>query len=122
MLRDDTNVGEELLVTARSLFGATVEDLVAARAREGASAAGVARAAMRCVWRRWLRRCAAACPRSMRGSAPSSNERLAELQVNVDRDRLEQELALMLQRLDVDEELDRLSRPHRGDPPDHQRQ
>jgi len=29
--------------------------------------------------------------------------------VNIDRDRLEQELALMLQRLDVDEELDRLS-------------
>jgi uncharacterized protein (TIGR00255 family) len=37
------------------------------------------------------------------------NERLAELQVNVDQDRLEQELALMLQRLDVDEELDRLT-------------
>ena len=37
------------------------------------------------------------------------NERLAELQVNLDRDRLEQELALMLQRLDIDEELDRLS-------------
>jgi uncharacterized protein (TIGR00255 family) len=37
------------------------------------------------------------------------NERLTELQVNIDRDRLEQELALMLQRLDVDEELDRLT-------------
>src|SRR6185312_8312225 len=37
------------------------------------------------------------------------DERLAELQANVDRDRLEQELALLLQRLDVDEELDRLT-------------
>jgi uncharacterized protein (TIGR00255 family) len=37
------------------------------------------------------------------------DERLAELQINVDRDRLEQELALLLQRLDVDEELDRLT-------------
>jgi len=37
------------------------------------------------------------------------NERLAELKVNVDQDRLEQELALLVQRLDVDEELDRLA-------------
>ena len=37
-----------------------------------------------------------------------SNERLAELQAHVDQERLEQELALLLQRLDVDEELDRL--------------
>ena len=36
------------------------------------------------------------------------DERLAELKANVDQERLEQELALMLQRLDVDEELDRL--------------
>ena len=37
------------------------------------------------------------------------DERLAELGANVDRERLEQELALLLQRLDVDEELERLS-------------
>ena len=37
------------------------------------------------------------------------DERLAELTASVDQDRLEQELALLLQRLDVDEELDRLS-------------
>lgn len=34
--------------------------------------------------------------------------RLAELQVDVDRDRLEQELVYLLQKMDVDEELDRL--------------
>jgi uncharacterized protein (TIGR00255 family) len=37
------------------------------------------------------------------------NERVADLQAQVDQDRLEQELALLLQRLDVDEELDRLT-------------
>jgi uncharacterized protein (TIGR00255 family) len=37
------------------------------------------------------------------------NERLAELCAQVDQERLEQELALLVQRLDVDEELDRLS-------------
>jgi uncharacterized protein (TIGR00255 family) len=36
------------------------------------------------------------------------NERMAELLGNVDKDRVEQELALMLQRLDVAEELDRV--------------
>ena len=36
------------------------------------------------------------------------DERLAELKAEVDQERLEQELALLLQRLDVDEELDRL--------------
>ena len=37
------------------------------------------------------------------------NERIAELAASVDHERLEQELAILLQRLDVDEELDRLS-------------
>ena len=37
------------------------------------------------------------------------DERLAELKANVDQERLEQELAMLLQRLDVDEELDRLT-------------
>jgi uncharacterized protein (TIGR00255 family) len=37
------------------------------------------------------------------------NERLADLKAQVDQERLEQELALLLQRLDVDEELDRLT-------------
>ena len=35
VLRDDSDVGDELLVAARGVFEATVEDLVAARAREG---------------------------------------------------------------------------------------
>ena len=37
------------------------------------------------------------------------NERVAELLATVDRDRVEQEIVLQLQRLDVAEELDRLT-------------
>src|SRR3989442_1392536 len=37
------------------------------------------------------------------------NERVAELTESIDHERLEQELALLLQRLDVDEELERLT-------------
>ena len=36
------------------------------------------------------------------------HERLAEISASVDHERLEQELALLLQRLDIDEELERL--------------
>ena len=37
------------------------------------------------------------------------NERLAEISASPDHERLEQELAILLQRLDVDEELERLT-------------
>ena len=35
VLKEDTSAGEELMVAAKALFGSTLEDLVAARAREG---------------------------------------------------------------------------------------
>lgn len=108
VLRDDTNVGDDLLVTARTLFDGTVADLVGARAREGLrlrelldQRCGALEGLVAHVRRR--------LPEVQGRIRGKLNERLAELQVNIDRDRLEQELALMLQRLDVDEELDRLS-------------
>ena len=108
VLRDDTNVGDDLLVTARTLFDGTVEDLVGARAREGLrlrelleQRCGALEGLVAQVRRR--------LPEVQARIRAKLNERLTELQVNIDRDRLEQELALMLQRLDVDEELDRLS-------------
>jgi uncharacterized protein (TIGR00255 family) len=108
VLRDDTNVGDDLLVTARTLFDGTVADLVGARAREGLrlrelldQRCGALEGLVAQVRRR--------LPEVQGRIRGKLNERLAELQVNIDRDRLEQELALMLQRLDVDEELDRLS-------------
>jgi uncharacterized protein (TIGR00255 family) len=108
VLRDDTNVGDELLVTARTLFDETVEELVGARAREGLrlrelleQRCGALEGLVAQVRRR--------LPDIQARIRAKLGERLAELQVNIDHDRLEQELALMLQRLDVDEELDRLS-------------
>src|SRR5438874_2496735 len=79
VLREDGGSGEQLLAAAYAVFGATLEELAAARAREGAR----------------LRELL--------------DERLAELTASVDPERLEQELALLLQRLDVDEELERLA-------------
>jgi uncharacterized protein (TIGR00255 family) len=108
ILRDDTNVGDDLLVTARTLFDETVEDLVGARAREGLRLRELLEqrcAALETLVAQVRRR----LPEVQARIRAKLNERLAELQANIDRDRLEQELALMLQRLDVDEELDRLS-------------
>jgi uncharacterized protein (TIGR00255 family) len=107
VIRDADTGTEDLLAAARSLAVATIDDLALARAREGARLGDVIE-----------QRCAglAALVVQVRARLPEVrsrirarlDERLAELKAEVDQDRLEQELALMLQRLDVDEELDRL--------------
>jgi uncharacterized protein (TIGR00255 family) len=108
VLRDESTVGDELLAAARGLFGATVNDLVAARAREGVRLRELLE--QRCgALDALVAQVRTRLPEVQSRVRAKLNERLAELQVNVDRDRLEQELALMLQRLDVDEELDRLA-------------
>jgi uncharacterized protein (TIGR00255 family) len=107
VLREDSSSSEELLAAAYAVFAATLEELVAARAREGARL------------RELLdQRCTAleALVADVRARLPEVHahmrarleSRLAELTTSVDVGRLEQELALLLQRLDVDEELDRL--------------
>ena len=107
VLREDSASSEELLMAAYTVFTATLEELVAARAREGARL------------RELLdQRCTAleALVADVRARLPEVHAhvrarletRLAELTTSVDVGRLEQELALLLQRLDVDEELDRL--------------
>jgi uncharacterized protein (TIGR00255 family) len=107
VLREDSATGEQLLAVAYAVFGATLEELVAARAREGARLRELLE-----------QRCAAlevlvADVRARRPEVQARvrvrlDERLAELRAAVERERLEQELALLLQRLDIDEELERL--------------
>jgi len=108
VLREDGVGGEQLLAVAYAVFGATLEDLVAARAREGARLRELLE-----------QRCAAleALTADVRARLPEVqvrvrarlDERLAELNAQVDQERLAQEVALLLQRLDVDEELERLA-------------
>jgi uncharacterized protein (TIGR00255 family) len=90
------------------LFGATLEDLVEARAREGLRLRELLE--QRCTGLESLvAQVRVRLPEVHSRVRGRLDERLAELSINVDRDRLEQELALLLQRLDVDEELDRLA-------------
>ena len=108
VLRDDTDAGEEVLAAARSFRVPSNKDCAAARAREGERLRELLQT--RCAGLETLvTTVRARLPEVHTRIRAKLDERLAELQVNIDRDRLEQELALLLQRLDVDEELDRLT-------------
>jgi uncharacterized protein (TIGR00255 family) len=108
VLREEGTSGEQLLAVTYAVFDATLEELVATRAREGARLRELLE--QRCTS---LEELVAAVrtrlPELHTRVRARLDERLAELGANVDRERLEQELALLLQRLDVDEELERLA-------------
>ena len=108
VLKEDSSAGEELMVATKAVFGSTLEDLLAARAREGMRLKEILE--LRCTsLEDQVRQVRERLPEVQTRLRARLDERLKELTANVDQDRLEQELALLLQRLDVDEELDRLS-------------
>ncbi len=108
VLREEAVEGEPLLAAAGALFAATLGDLAAARAREGQrlrelleQRCGALEALVAAVRTR--------VPEVQARARARLAERIAELAAQVDHERLEQELALLLQRLDIDEELERLT-------------
>jgi len=108
VLKEDASGGEELMVATKALFGSTLEDLVAARGREGLRLKEILE--LRCTsLEDQVRQVRARLPDVQTHLRARLDERLKELTANVDQDRLEQELAVLLQRLDIDEELERLS-------------
>jgi uncharacterized protein (TIGR00255 family) len=108
VLRDETDSGEELLKATHTLFGNTIEELIAARAREGQRLRELLE--QRCNGLEALvAHVRTRLPEVQARVRTRLDDRLAELKANVDQERLEQELAMLLQRLDVDEELDRLA-------------
>src|SRR6266403_441648 len=108
VLREDGGSGEQLLAATYAVFGATLEELLAARAREGARLRELLE--QRCTGLEALvAQVRARLPEVQARMRVRLNERLLELTAGVDPERLEQELALLLQRLDVDEELERLA-------------
>jgi uncharacterized protein (TIGR00255 family) len=108
VLRDETDSGDELLKATHALFGNTIEELIAARAREGQRLRELLE--QRCNGLEALvAHVRTRLPEVQARVRTRLDDRLAELKANVDQERLEQELAILLQRLDVDEELDRLA-------------
>jgi uncharacterized protein (TIGR00255 family) len=108
VLREDATGNEPLLAAAGALFAATVDELAAARGREGQRLRELLE--QRCgALEGLIAAVRARLPEVQSRARTRLAERLAELTASVDRERLEQELALLLQRLDVDEELERLT-------------
>jgi uncharacterized protein (TIGR00255 family) len=107
VVREDNTGSEEVVSAARKLFSEAVTELSAARAREGVRLRELIE--QRCVTLEGLvAQVRTRLPEVQARVRERLNERIAELQAQVDQERLEQEIALLLQRLDVDEELDRL--------------
>jgi len=108
VLRDESDHTEELLKAAFAVFGGTLEDLVATRAREGERLRDLLE--QRCnALDVLVAHVRTRLPEVHARVRVRLDEKLAELKATVDQERLEQELAILLQRLDVDEELDRLT-------------
>ena len=99
---------EALLGAGRSLFQQTLDELGAMRLREGKRLGELIE--QRCAGLATLITAVRArLPEIQVRMRTRLHEHVAELLAAVDRDRIEQELVLQLQRLDVAEELDRLT-------------
>jgi len=108
VLREDSGDGEALVEEVRALFTHTLDDLSQSRGREGARLAALIE--QRCATlAEMIAATRARLPEAQARIRQRFHERLRELAAQVDQDRIEQEIALLLQRFDVAEELDRLS-------------
>ena len=98
---------DSLVVKARMLLDSTITDLCANREREGATLAAlidqrcdqIAELIVKVRQRR---------PKILKNLREKILLRIEDLEITPDTNRLEQELVIMTQRLDVDEELDRI--------------
>jgi len=99
---------EALLGAGRTLFQQTLEELGAMRLREGKRLGELIE--LRCAGlATHVTQVRARLPEIQARVRTRLHERVAELLATVDRERVEQEIVLQLQRLDVAEELDRLT-------------
>ncbi len=107
VVREAASDPEVLLAAGRELFTGALADLKAMRASEGSRLKDLV--LQRCSQlETLLTQVRQRLPEVQVAIRARFGERLAELNVAVDNERLEQEIALLLQRMDVAEELDRL--------------
>ncbi|MGC4029197.1 MAG: YicC/YloC family endoribonuclease [Steroidobacteraceae bacterium] len=107
VLREAAPDAQALLEQSRHVFSTALQELKEMRAREGARLAELI--SQRCdQLAELVARVRARLPEVHQAIRQRFTERLAELAAGVDNERMEQEIALLLQRIDVAEELDRL--------------
>jgi len=92
---------------ARALCGKALEELLAARAREGAKLAAVVGERIAAMRRR-VEEVAPLVPQSIAAYRTKIEERLKEALATADDERIRSEIALFAAKVDVDEELERL--------------
>nr|WP_163501337.1 YicC/YloC family endoribonuclease [Halomonas socia] len=107
VLAADTLDLDAVKATARALFDAGLDDLIAGRAREGEQLAAMIRARLDGI-REQVTEVRRLLPDILARQRELLLERLDVIKAELDPQRLEAELALMAQKADVDEELDRL--------------
>lgn len=108
VLREGVADAEALYATARTLFAQALADLKSMRASEGGRLKVLVE--QRCAQLEGLvADVRARLPEVQAAIRKRFAERLAEIAATVDVERIEQEVALLLQRMAVDEELDRLT-------------
>jgi len=108
VLRDQGADQESLRQSALALLDSALEEMVAARAREGERLGGFMRERLDGI-ERIVAEVRAHMPEVRAAMRARFDTRLAELKQPLEPGRVEQEVVLQLQRIDVDEELDRLS-------------
>ena len=108
MLGNDELEGEQLQETCNRLIGRALDDLTAMRAREGAKLRQILIARIESM-DALVRKVAPRMPQLIASYKDKLSSRLKDAMVNMDDDRLKQELVLFSSKIDVDEELSRLT-------------
>lgn len=93
---------------ARTLFSQSLEDLLEGRKREGVELALLIEQRLDAI-SAIVVEVREKMPQILQAQRDNLKERLEELKVDLDEGRLEQEMALLAQKADVDEEMDRLA-------------
>jgi uncharacterized protein (TIGR00255 family) len=107
VLREAASDPEALPKAARGLFARALDDLKSMRASEGARLKDLVE--QRCAQLATLvTQVRSRLPEVQQAIRARFAERMAELALAIDAERIEQEIALLVQRMDVAEELDRL--------------
>lgn len=98
---------EQLLSQTLQQFDAAIVQLIENRAREGAELATHIEQRLAAIAEH-VKHVRAVMPNIIQAQRDKLSNKIAEISIELDRDRLEQEIVLLVQKADVDEELDRL--------------
>ncbi|MGI1671778.1 MAG: YicC family protein [Neptuniibacter sp.] len=93
--------------SARALFEKALDDMIEGRSREGVELAALINQRLDSI-SEIVTEVRSMMPQILQNQRDNLKQRLDELKVDLDETRLEQEIALLAQKADVDEEMDRL--------------